>query len=83
MINNHIISISMDIVKLEKIKRNLRQAIQKSGMTQAELAAKISVSQSCIAHYIRGDILPGLDTFAELCRVLDEDPKDLLGLREE
>ncbi len=73
----------MDIVKLEKIKRNLRQAIQKSGMTQAELAAKISVSQSCIAHYIRGDILPGLDTFAELCRVLDEDPKDLLGLREE
>ena len=43
---------------------------------------KLNVSQSNIAHYIRGDIMPALDTFANLCDILDVDPAYILCLED-
>lgn len=71
----------MDMISVEQIKKNIAEAIVRSGIPQTELARKLSVSQSCIAHYARGDILPSLDTFAKLCALMDEDPSYLLGLQ--
>ena len=48
-------------------------------ITIKDLAKKLNISQSAIAHYIKGDILPALDTFANLCVILDVDPADILG----
>ena len=56
----------------------LKEAIEKSGKTQKEIAEKLSVTQSCIAHYVKGDIVPALDTFANLCKVLDVSADDIL-----
>jgi predicted transcriptional regulator len=69
------------MVNLDTVKRNLSEAILQSGLTQTEIARMLSISQSCVAHYVRGDILPSLDTFANLCELLDLDPADLLGLK--
>lgn len=66
------------MVTLEQIKIRLAEAIKLSGKTQAEIAKKIGVSQPSIAHYVRGDKMPALDTFANLCIVLDVDPADIL-----
>lgn len=66
------------MIKIEAIRKRLIEAIRQSGMTQTELAKKIGVSQSCIAHYIKDDILPALDTFANLCAVLDLDANEIL-----
>ena len=49
-------------------------------MTQTELAGKLGISQSTVAHYLRGDVMPSLDTFANLCSVLDADPAYILCL---
>lgn len=70
------------MITIELIKERLRDAIKHSGLSQTEIAGKLSVSQSCIAHYVKGDIVPSLDTFANLCLVLGENPAYLLGLED-
>jgi transcriptional regulator with XRE-family HTH domain len=66
------------MITIDKIKIGLKEAIEKSGKTQKEIAEKLSVTQSCIAHYVKGDIVPALDTFANLCKVLDVSADDIL-----
>lgn len=59
----------------------LAEAIHQSGMSQTTIANKLNVSQSTIAHYIKGDIMPSLETFAELCKILDLDANYVLCLK--
>ena len=68
------------MVTLEQIQQRIAEAIKQSGMSQTALAKRISVSQQTISHYIKGDKLPALDTFANLCAVLDIDPAYILCL---
>ena len=68
------------MITLKQIQSNLATAIKNSGMTQIQIAKLLGVSQSCIAHYIKGDIMPALDTFANLCKILDESSDFILGL---
>jgi len=62
------------------IKKRLKEEIKFSGLTQKQLSEKLFVSQSCIAQYIKGDTMPSLDTFANLCRIIEADPAYILGL---
>ena len=48
-------------------------------MTQTELGKKLGVSQQTISHYLKGDKLPALDTFANLCAIIDVNPQDILS----
>ena len=66
------------MVILSQIQEKLAQAIKQSGLTQTELAKKLGVRQQTISHYIKGDIMPALDTFANLCVILDIDANDIL-----
>lgn len=66
------------MITIEQIQERLAQAIKQSGMSQTDIAKKINVTQSAIAHYVKGDILPALDTFANLCKILDIDTNYIL-----
>ena len=66
------------MITLEKIKNNIAEAIRQSGKTQTEIGKMVGVSQPTIAHYLKGDKMPALDTFANLCVALDLDPADIL-----
>lgn len=66
------------MITLEQIQKRLTESIKQSGMTQSALAEKLKISQSSIAHYLRGDILPALDTLANLCKILDVDANYIL-----
>lgn len=66
------------MVTIEEIQKKLLEAIKHSHLTQAELGVKIGVSQSAISHYVRGDIMPALDTLSRLCTVLDLDANEIL-----
>ena len=70
------------MIALAQIQNKLSEAIKQSGMTQKEIAEKLSVTQSCIAHYVKGDIVPALDTFANLCKVLDVSADDILCIND-
>lgn len=82
MIINHIIFKKGDrvgfMITLEQIQQRVAEVIRQSGKTQTALAKELNVSQSAIAHYLKGDILPAIDTLANLCKALDIDANYIL-----
>ncbi len=66
------------MVEIDKIRIKIKEAIKQSGMTQTELAKKIGVCHQAIGQYLYQNKLPALDTFANLCAVLDIDANDIL-----
>lgn len=80
MSKNHIMKRMTD---LEIIKKRISQELKNSGFSQSELGRKLNVSQSCIAHYIRGDILPSIEMITKICKLLELDANYLLGLEDE
>lgn len=69
------------MITLNEIQKRLATAIQQSGKTQTEIAKSINVKQPTVSHYIKGDKMPSLDTFANLCVYLDIDSNEILGIR--
>jgi transcriptional regulator with XRE-family HTH domain len=59
---------------------NVRDARKRMRWTQEEMAERIRVSPEVYGRIERGAMLPGLDTFVDICRVLGEMSDRLLGL---
>ncbi len=70
------------MITLDKIQTRVAEAIRQSGLTQTELARRLGIGQATVAHYVKGDKMPALDTFANLCAVLDLDANDILCIEE-
>ncbi len=68
------------MINLEQIRTRLQEAIRQSGMTQTAIAQKLGVHHSAVGYYLSGRAMPALDTFANLCAVLDVDPAYILCL---
>lgn len=68
------------MVTLEQIQIKIAEAIRLSGLTQTELAKRLGIKQPTIGQYLSGRAMPALDTFANLCAVLDLDANDILCL---
>ncbi len=68
------------MITIAIIKERIKEAIKQSPLSQKEIADKLAVSASCISHYVAGDILPSLDTLANLCVILEVSPAYLLGI---
>lgn len=68
------------MITIEEIRKRLIDAIKQSGLTQTEIGKRLGVSQQTVSHYLKGDKMPALDTFANLCKILDLDSNDILGL---
>ena len=64
----------------EEIRQRLADAIRQSGMTQTEIACKVGIKQPTIGQYLSGRAMPSLETFANLCKVLDVSADDILGI---
>jgi len=70
------------MANIDLIKKRLKETIKQSGISQSQLSRELSLSPSCIAHYVKGDILPSVETLADLCKLLDADPAYILGLED-
>ena len=68
------------MITLEQIRKNLQKAIKQSGLSQTELAKKLNIYQSAVSQYLSGRAMPALDTFANICEILDLDPNEILCL---
>ena len=69
------------MIILEEIRKNLIEAIKTSGMSQTEIAKKLNVKQPSVAKYLSGRAMPSLDTFANLCVLLDLDANEILNIK--
>ena len=67
------------MITLNEIQKRLAFEIKNSGLTQTALAKLLGIKQPTIGQYIAGRAMPALDTFANLCVILDVDPADILG----
>ena len=69
------------MIKIEEIQKRLREVIQYSNVSQKELAEKLNINPSTVSKYMRLDKFPSLDTFANICEILDVSADDILGLK--
>ncbi|MBQ8685989.1 MAG: helix-turn-helix transcriptional regulator [Clostridia bacterium] len=69
------------MIILDDIRKKLIEAIKTSPMTQTEIAQRIGVCQQAIGQYLHQNKMPALDTFANLCKVLDLDANEILCLK--
>ena len=52
-----------------------------SDLTQKEIAEKLGINPSTVSKYLRQDKFPAIDTFANLCEILDVSADEILGLK--
>ena len=70
------------MIVLKQIQEKIIQSIKESGLTQTELAKKLGIKQPTVGQYLSGRAMPALDTFANLCAILDLEPAEILCLSE-
>ncbi len=68
------------MITLEEIQKRLAEELRNCGLSQTEIAKRIHVKQPTIGQYLSGRAMPALDTFANLCKALDLNPSEILGL---
>ena len=68
------------MIELKDIQKRLREEIKNSNLSQKEIAEKLGINPSTISKYLRLNKFPSIDTFANLCEVLDVSADDILGL---
>jgi len=71
------------MITIEQIRTKLQEAIKRSGIGQTEIARRLGIKQQTINCYLNSKAMPALDTFANLCAILDLDPADILCLSED
>ncbi len=69
------------MITLTEIQQRLITAIRQSGKTQTAIAKELNIKQATVACYLSGKAMPALDTFANLCVILDLDANEILGIR--
>lgn len=70
------------MITLDAIRARLIESIRQSGLTQTEIARALNIKQPTVAQYLSGRSLPALDTFANLCNLLDVDPAYILCMKD-
>lgn len=69
------------MITLDQIRDNLVTEIKESGLSQSEIARRLNIKQQAVSQYITGQTMPALDTFANLCKILDFSADEILGLK--
>lgn len=69
------------MITLKEIQKRLRAEIKNSGLSQKDIAQKLGINPSTVSKYIRLDKFPSLDTFANLCVILDVSADEILGIK--
>lgn len=69
------------MIKISDIQRRLREAIKTSPLSQKEIAERLHVNPSTITRYMRDDKFPSIDTFANICELLDVSSDEIFGLK--
>ena len=69
------------MIEISDIQRRLHEAIKTSPLSQKEIAERLHVDPSTITRYMRDDKFPSIDTFANICEILDVSSDEILGLK--
>lgn len=68
------------MVTLAQIQMKIAESIKQCGVSQSAIAKALNITPQTVSCYVHGKKFPALDTFANLCAVLDLDPAEILCL---
>ena len=68
------------MITLEQIQKSITEAIKQSGLSQSDIARGLNLTPQTISCYVHGKKMPALDSFANLCKMLDVSADYLLCL---
>ncbi|MBR2875201.1 MAG: helix-turn-helix transcriptional regulator [Clostridia bacterium] len=71
------------MITIKEIQKNLIYELTTIKLNQTKIAKELNITQPTVNCYIKGKALPALDTFANLCVILDLDANEVLGITEE
>jgi transcriptional regulator with XRE-family HTH domain len=69
----------MDGLDKKTLGRNIRQARYRLGLTQEQMAERIDMAPEVYGRMERGHLVPRLERFVAICRVLGESPDHLIS----
>ena len=69
------------MIEISDIQRRLREAIRTSPISQKKIAERLHVNPSTITRYMRDDKFQSIDTFANICELLEVSSDEILGLK--
>lgn len=69
------------MITIQEIQERLIQSIKESGLKQVKIAELLGLSYTTVNNFMRLKNLPALDTFANLCKILDVSSDEILGLK--
>ncbi len=69
------------MIGIAEIQKRLREEIKNSNLTQKEIAERLGINPSTVSKYVRLDKFPAIETFANLCEILDVSADEILGLK--
>ncbi|MGK7956045.1 MAG: helix-turn-helix transcriptional regulator [Crocosphaera sp.] len=58
---------------------SLKDLIKQSDYNQTTLAKALGIDYSTVKAYVAGAYLPGVKIFADMCRLLDKSPKEVMS----
>lgn len=67
---------------MDKFRKRLEEVLKENNINQSELAKKLNIERQGITNYKNGNSVPSLDTFKNLCILLNISADYLLGLEE-
>lgn len=68
------------MITTDQIRERLSHELKSSRLSQTKIAEELGISQQMVSCYLLGKKLPTLETFANLCKILDADPAYILCL---
>lgn len=75
-------NLNMRKIKNDIIKQRLNYEIDNSSLKKKEIAGLVGISQSTLSDYKHSKKMPSLETFANICEVLNLDANYVLGIRD-
>ncbi|MDE6869235.1 MAG: helix-turn-helix domain-containing protein [Clostridia bacterium] len=67
----------------EKLKMRLVNALQKSHYDLPTLAKQLGISQKQLNNYVNGKTLPPIVVFANMCKILELDPNEIIKKKDD
>jgi len=64
---------------MDTLAQSLRRRAEELGLSHAEIARRVGVSERRYGHYVAGRNEPDLATLVRVAKVLETTPNDLLG----
>ena len=70
------------MITSKDIQQRLREAIKSSDYSQKEIAELLNIHPTSVNKYMRENTFPSLETFANLCKIIDASADEILGLKD-